>query len=120
MSISLCHDETTVYYPQAPGRVYSITFLALAASADAHDLAEYWEQFTGKGDLADIVKGAGTLCPLDERPAVAPDAYQTGIPHPADVARDLAEALEEWMDWCDRDGDRQDAFDGERGEGRAA
>lgn len=120
MTVHFAHDDTTIFYPTAPGRVYIITFAALA-DCDGSD--EDYSDSTEVGDIEDMiltttgpdaVEVGRNLAPLFPGGKYVPDVF-------ADQAdgilsrEDLDDAVEQWADWCDRDSARLDSLDACRG-----
>lgn len=108
--VMFCHDDRTIFYPSAPGRVYSIDFSALG-DCDGSD--QDYSDSTGTGDICDMVvfssKGVGLhrdLCPLTFEGAAPAGWRGEGFDD------DLRDAVEMWADWCDRDAARLDSLDG--------
>lgn len=106
------HDDRTLFYPTAPGRVFAIAFADLAAhtGAPAH-FADHTEETDLGGmttttigpDAADVPR---MLCPLTASPRKAPYGFIKAAARLSDddlgeVAEDFADLLGAWADWCD-------------------
>jgi hypothetical protein len=115
-----CHDGSTIFYPTAPGRVYSI---GIAALADCSGSDEDLSDSTRVGDIRDIVNGMPDVQTLQAIGAevLAPGAWPrvhhvvdgdvSETPDLAATDEDFNDALEQWADWCDRDSARLDSLD---------
>lgn len=119
-----CHDGSTLFYPTAPGRVYSINIAALAdCSGSDEDLSDSTKVIDVAHMLfADLVDGCGeqrNLMVVGEAssplgwPMVYPvvDGDVGTTPDLAATDLDFLDALEQWADWCDRDSARLDSLD---------
>lgn len=103
-----CHDSHTLYYPQAPGRIYAIAWHALG---DCDGSA---------ADFTDSTEVVGGEAPIGEVRSLVP--YDAGMDAPVISARlgffvderspdDIADLVGAWADWCDRDSETVDALD---------
>jgi hypothetical protein len=93
------HDDTTIYYPTAPGRVFSINFTSLS-DCDGSD-ADY-EDSTATGDLFGLFANPLRAC----RPVHLGTPPQGWLGHGFDD--DFVDAVEMWDDYCDRQSVRLD------------
>lgn len=111
-----CHDGSTIFYPTAPGRVYSV---GIAALADYDGSDEDLSDSTAVADLAGMLMAGDLLVLLSEHscPAKWPCVYPVDggdistEPDLAATRDDFHDALEQWADWCDRDSARRDSLD---------
>jgi len=115
------HDGTTIFYPTAPGRVYTIT---IAALADCDGSDEDYSDSTAHGGLSDMLFAvrdepeSRILHQFSDAPPSWPMVYieKDGIlSDNVDLQAttdDFRDALEQWADWCDRDSARLDSLDG--------
>lgn len=115
MTAFFAHDTTTIFYPTAPGRVYSITFAALADCDGSDD--DYLDS-TDVGDIADMVMTTIGPDAADTSrilvPLIPGDRYVPTTFADADGVlsrEDLDDAVEQWADWCDRDSVGRDSLD---------
>lgn len=103
--IIFAHDDSTIYYPAGPGRVFSITFARLA-SADGSD--EAYAAATTPTDLSALMIAGDELCPLRldaKGHHRIPLGWSNIDPETGGVGDhydDLADAVEMWADYCDR------------------
>lgn len=115
-----CHDGSTIFYPTAPGRVYSV---GVAALADCSGSDEDLSDSTTLVDLSGMVKRDSEIIHWGELPDSL--AFQSKWPPVYVEVRgeimgdvdmeatesDFFDALEQWADWCDRDSARRDSLD---------
>lgn len=121
MTTFFCHDVHTLFYPHAPGRIYAIRFHALGdCDGSPEDFADSTEVVDLEGMLFSASKGVGERRDLLPYVAPSPDdarpdpimlivAGRMGL----DDVADIDDAIGKWADWCDADGERLDALDGE-------
>ncbi len=112
-----CHDGTTIYYPTAPGRVYTIVIFSLW-DCDGSD--DDFSDSTSTGDVHDMLSGLSlvgmasgdTISSESSPPSAWPLVYNDDgdVDHES-TAQDFHDALGQWADWCDRDSERLDALD---------
>lgn len=99
----ICRDTFSLYYPTAPGRVYSIRI---------KDLAHY------DGDSGHLITCTMVVSIMDipEEPFPLRDTPSRWPWHDYEEYEerdaDFADAVEMWLDWCDEDSARLDALDG--------
>lgn len=110
--IVFCHDNLTIYYPTAPGRVYVIPLKSLADSDVVPNPAcdAYWSTLTRVVDLAGMLRRGGRdLHPLDpEAPGLPARTSWLAAGGDHDDADGMAAAVDQWAGWCDRDSEARD------------
>lgn len=93
-------DGATIYYPQGAGRVRAISLEDLADAAGLGDQqAAIFETRTADVGVSGLATASTrTLWPA--RPS-SPPARWTSVSDPLGFPEDFADALADWLDWCD-------------------
>jgi hypothetical protein len=88
-------DGATIYYPQGAGRVRAIGLEHLADADSDHARDVYTVAVT----LGEMLQNREMLAPV--RDSDPPAMWTHGIGGPLGFPEDFADALADWLDWCD-------------------
>jgi hypothetical protein len=95
-------DGATIYYPQGAGRVRAIGLVELADADSDHARDVYTVAVT----LGEMLQNREMLAPVRDSD---PPARWTSASDPLGFPEDFADALADWLDWCDAEEQAADA-----------